>query len=963
MIKKWSKPTLHSKNAIVQTIVLLECNATMILLFLFAEQLATVPPNPLTETQAKELLIIYGCNEIETGKKTSWYKVLYTALVHPFNILLAILATASGIIEDFDTMTIMLIMVTLSSAIRFHQEWKSLKAAQSLLSMVSKKVKVFRRRDETSSVEEMEISTEHLVPGDWVKLEPGNLIPADLIIHTSKDLYISQASLTGEAIPVEKYPVRNPSINHCWKTHTEILIDRNPEQRMQHRKRKPKGGFKDAMRNIIGLQTGLETNEMSRLEMKADLDRPDMCYMGTSVISGVATAIVYATGPRTYFGIMADDLATRRPQNAFQLGVRRISWIFFLTMACLVPPVFLLQGLLHSGWTDALLFSLSVAVGLTPEMLPMIVNTTLAKGAYQLAKRKCIVKSLDAVVNLGGMDILCTDKTGTLTQSVVTLVKHINPLGINSDVPLHMAYLNSYFQSVNSSPMDTAVLLFYDSFYFKKSVVSLSVKFSDEQDVAGRFEKIDEIPFDFERRRTSVILREKGKNTNFLICKGAVDEMLDCCTDISLDNSNNDLFIPNEETVTELTADIRHRLNLFCEEQSSEGLRILAVAYKKFSKFSGTFDVSCENELVFLGFLAFLDPPKESAAKAIQDLMANNVKVKVLTGDSSVVCQKICEEIRLPVEGVVTSSDLEGLNDKDLSDLAERATIFSKLTPMQKADIVRGLRRNGHIVGFLGDGINDSSALVDADVGISVDSGTDIAKESADIILLEKDLGVVVDGVIFGRATYGNTLKYIVMAVSSNFGNVFSMLVASSWLPFLPMLPIHVVIQNLLYDISQIAIPWDHMDPEFLIVPHRWSMKSVLRFMVWIGPWSSVFDITTFLYMFYYFGIQTPDDNVTLFQTTWFTVGLLTQTLIVHMIRTPKIPFIQSTASLPVVIMTVLIMSIGIVVPFIPPIRSWLQMTLLEPMVYPYVVGALLSYAIAAQLAKVLYKKLFNEWF
>ncbi|KAG4066263.1 hypothetical protein HA402_000487 [Bradysia odoriphaga] len=925
------------------------------------------PQSPLSETQAKEYLTTYGYNEIETGKKTPWYKVLYTALVHPFNILLAILATASGIIEDFDTMAIMLVMVTLSSAIRFHQEWKSLRAAQSLLSMVSKKVKVLRRRDSTRNVEEMEIDTALLVPSDWVKLEPGNLIPADLIIHSSKDLYISQASLTGEAIPVEKYKreVVDRSSADDSKSHTEILIDRNPEQLVhQRRKKVRRTGFKDMVKNIFGIQTGLESSDIDRLEMKADLDRPDMCYMGTSVISGMATAIVYATGPRTYFGMMADDIATRRPQNAFQLGVRRISWIFFLTMACLVPPVFLLQGFLHSGWTDALLFSLSVAVGLTPEMLPMIVNTTLAKGAYQLAKRKCIVKSLDAVVNLGGMDVLCTDKTGTLTKSVVTLTRHVNPLGMESDLPLHMAYLNSYFQAVNSSPMDTAVLLFYDSFYFQKSVVSLSVNVPADQNVTGRFEKIDEIPFDFERRKTSVILKEKGEDSkNILICKGAVDEMLSCCTQISTDNLNEDYFIPNDYAITELTPALHNRLKEFAEDQSREGLRILAVAYKKFDKFSGSFDASCENDLTFVGFLAFLDPPKESAAQAIRDLMVNNVKVKVLTGDSSVVCQKICEEIRLPVQRVVTSSDLDGLNDVELSDLAESSTIFSKLTPMQKADIVRALRRNGHIVGFLGDGINDSTALVEADVGISVDSGTDIAKESADIILLEKDLGVVVDGVIFGRSTYGNTLKYIVMAVSSNFGNVFSMLVASSWLPFLPMLPIHVVVQNLLYDISQISIPWDHMDPEFLIVPHRWSMKSVLRFMVWIGPWSSVFDITTFLYMYYYFGIQTPDNDVTLFQTTWFTVGLLTQTLIVHMIRTPKIPFIQSTASLPVILMTVIIMTIGIAIPFIPVFRNWLQMVVLDSMVYPYVAGALLSYAIAAQLAKVIYKRLFNEWF
>lgn len=835
--------------------------------------------------------------------------------------------------------------------------------------MVSKKVKAIRRRDSTNIVEEMEINTALLVPGDWVKLEPGNLIPADLIIHSSKDLYISQASLTGEAIPVEKYAVSKESIVRRpvdqSKPHTEILIDANPEQLVHQRRKKiRRTGFKDTMKNIFGIQTGLDTSAIDRMEMKADLDRPDMCYMGTSVISGVATAIVYATGPRTYFGMMADDISKRRPQNAFQLGVRRISWIFFLTMACLVPPVFLLQGFLHSGWTDALLFALSVAVGLTPEMLPMIVNTTLAKGAYQLAKRKCIVKSLDAVVNLGGMDVLCTDKTGTLTKSVVTLTKHTNPLGIESELPLHMAYLNSYFQAVNSSPMDTAVLLFYDSFYFKKSVVSLSENIAEEQDAKGRFEKIDEIPFDFERRKTSVILKEKGEDgKNILICKGAVDEMLACCTQVSTDNFSDDYFIPSDYAVTELTSHVYNRLKQFAEEQSRDGLRILAVAYKKFDKFPANIDSSCEYDLTFVGFLAFLDPPKESAATAIRDLMINNVNIKVLTGDSSVVCQKICEEIRLPVQRVVTSSDLEGLTDVELSDLAERSTIFSKLTPMQKADIVRALRRNGHIVGFLGDGINDSTALVEADVGISVDSGTDIAKESADIILLEKDLGVVVDGVIFGRSTYGNTLKYIVMAVSSNFGNVFSMLVASSWLPFLPMLPIHVVVQNLLYDISQISIPWDHMDAEFLIVPHRWSMKSVLRFMVCIGPWSSVFDITTFLYMFYYFGIQTPNDNVTLFQTAWFTVGLLTQTLIVHMIRTPKIPFIQSNASLPVVLMTVVIMAIGVVIPFVPVFRNWLQMTLLDPMVYPYVAGALLCYALVAQLAKVMYKWCFNEWF
>ncbi|CAL8112377.1 unnamed protein product [Orchesella dallaii] len=920
---------------------------------------------PLTSNQVQQLRQLHGPNTMETGRKRSWYQILFGALCHPFNILLILLATTSGVTEEYKTMGIMLFMVLISTVLRFHQEMKSEIAVKGLLKLVSNKVIVIRKGDggDDGARIESNVSSCDLVPGDWVKQFPGELVPADLEIIESKDFHVSQAALTGEAIPVQKYASKstdfysNSGINDADDNEDESTAELltgivTP---------KPSRPILKFFRKVFGLPVYSEeklSDEEAR-NMVSELDKPQLCFMGSAVVSGTATCRVVSTGSKTQFGRMASELAKRRPENAFQLGVRRISWIFFITMICLVPPVLLLQGFIIKDWYAAFTFALSVAVGLTPEMLPMIVNTTLAKGAFEMSRRHCIVKKLDAIINMGGIDILCTDKTGTLTNSIVTLHRYVNRQGVSSSSPLFLGYLNAHFQSVQQNPLDSAIVSHFDSAIENNEDPVFST-------IPQKFTLVDELPFDFERRRISVILEQQDKTNTLLICKGAVEEVISQCTRILDDTTLTNVYsmIRNEVATHPLSNSEQVRLLRLNDELSNDGLRVLAVAYKFLeSSPVDPYGIGDEAELIFAGYLAFLDPPKESSKDAIKSLLEHNVQVKVLTGDSPLVCQKICREIGIPVDVVVTGMDLVGMSEEQVRKLVEDATIFAKLTPIQKSDVVRALKKNGHIVGFMGDGINDAPALTEADVGISVDSGMDICKESADIILLEKDLNVVVDSVIVGRMTYGNTLKYIVMAVSSNFGNVFSMLVASAWLPFQPMGSLHVLTQNLLYDISQIAIPWDHMDPEFLMVPHRWSMKSVLKFMVMIGPWSSVFDITTFLFMYFYFGIQTPEDDVGLFQSAWFTVGLLTQTLIVHMIRTPKIPFIQSWASLPVVFMTVFIMGVGLGLPYVPEVSKWLKLEWLPWEFYPFLLAVLIGYCCVAQLAKVIYVALFKEWF
>lgn len=705
--------------------------------------------------------------------------------------------------------------------------------------------------------------------------------------------------------------------------------------------------------------------------------------MGSQVISGVATVRVIRTGHRTLFGKMAEVLSKSQTTNPFQQGVKRISWIFFLTMLLMIPPVLVLHGVSHN-WHNAFIFSLAVAVGLTPEMLPMIVNANLAKGSVEMTKKYSIIKKLDAIINMGAVDVLCTDKTGTLTKSVVQLATHVNPYGDMSYVPLQLGFLNSYFQSILQNPLDSAITAYYDMIHDSSSYTDLgpdlavrkSFLVSNAGKFVRRFSRLDEVPFDFTRRRLSVILHETGdQDSIYLVCKGAVDETLSVCTkvlskDVRTDMSNERIF-PHDTDIVALDEGLITELQARCNKYTELGERLLAVAFKRLPNDKVSATAEDEADLILVGFLSFVDPPKETTKDAVMDLRKHNVDIKVLTGDSPNICVYVCQEIDLPVQGVVTGADLISAEQNGtLGTLVNGGTIFAKLTPLQKSLVVQTLKNNGHVVGFLGDGINDAPALKEADVGISVENGVDICRESADIILLDKDLSVVVDGIRIGRKTYGNTIKYIAMAVSSNFGNVFSVLVASCFLPYEPMQSLQLLTQNLLYDFSQISIPWDSIDEEFMLVPHKWRMHSILRFMLWMGPWSSVFDIATFLFMYYYYDIQKSEEEdpegVKLFQTTWFTVGLLTQTLIVHMIRTARIPIIQSRASWPVTICTIFIMCVGLAFPYIPFINEKMEFypTLYtKPEVYYFLVGVLAAYCIAANVAKFIYVKLFKEWF
>ncbi|KAG0004230.1 hypothetical protein BGZ79_009896 [Entomortierella chlamydospora] len=989
---------------------------------------------PLNNEQVEIAKERYGKNIISFGDEKVWYKVLFHALVHPFNILLCTLGAATILSGDNNGGTIMFIMVLISTVLRFWQEWKSASAAQALKSMVSTMITVTRLysapndRDPTPedvfriqnrATVRMDIKIEDVVPGDWVQLSAGDLIPADVKVIESKDLFVSQAALTGEAMPVEKFSSSSDAMV-AWNTNRptsyddmiQSVVPKNTSaiqletfnighesSQREPLKKTPVAAstsFKYSLKRGIfacfGIRNFDSTDDVSA-DSDIDLSCPDMCYMGTSVVSGTATVLVEKIGGDTFFGSMAKELAKRRPENAFQMGVRNISWVFFILMAVMVPPVLLINGLINKSWGDAAMFALSVAVGLTPEMLPMIVNSNLARGAYLMSKKRCIVKNLDAIINLGSMDVLCTDKTGTLTDNKVVLVRHLDYNGKASKQSLQLAFLNSRFQTGLKNLLDVAVVE-----YFEKTASGLPMYDSEEKDkkvgsgltpvavtFAARYIKLDEIPFDFVRRRMSVVLKNVSTDSAMLVSKGAVEEMLSICTKIAIPrdapSSSVDIQMSDNEAggipgldildevessqIQALTPEMIAHLIEMNKDLNVDGIRVVAVAYRNLDKVKDNYGISDESDMVFAGLIGFLDPPKESTGPAIKELMSLGVEVKVLTGDSAAVCRKVCQQIDLPVKSIVTTDDLIGLDDEQIAELAKRATIFAKLTPLQKSQVIRALKRSDHVVGFLGDGINDSPALAEADVGISVDTATDIAKESADVILLEKSLVVIADSVLLGRTTYGNTMKYIAMAISSNFGNVFSVLIASSWLPFLPMQPIHILTQNLLYDISQTTIPWDHMDKDFLMVPHRWNIKSILRFMVFMGPWSSIFDITTFLFMWFYYGIQTADDvnKVTLFQTAWFTEGSLSQLLVIYVIRSPKLAFIQTNAALPVMVGTLIISAIVLVLPYIATFRDLLTIVELPGLFYAYLAGALLSYFTITQFAKMLYLRLFKMWF
>ncbi|HEV2507660.1 MAG TPA: magnesium-translocating P-type ATPase [Mesorhizobium sp.] len=859
----------------------------------------------LTVAEAFERLAKDGPNEVAHDKRPHALVQFLMAFKNPFILVLVVLAAISAFTDiwlplqagedpDPTKVAIILFMVVTSAVMRFVQEYRSGKAAEALKAMVRTTATVLRQVTPNTKPDLIEVPMAQVVAGDIIRLSAGDMIPADIRLIESRDLFISQAALTGEALPVEKY---------------------------------------DTLGAIAQKSAGAVAHDQMDL-----LDLPNICFMGTNVVSGTATAIVVATGPRTYFGSLAKAISGSRAQTAFDRGINSVSWLLIRFMMVMVPIVFLINGVMKGDWVEALLYALAVAVGLTPEMLPMIVSSNLAKGAVAMARRKVVVKRLNAIQNFGAMDVLCTDKTGTLTQDKIILEHHVDVHGRTNEGVLLLAWLNSHHQSGVKNLMDQAVIRFAEH-----------VPGIVQTNSANR--KIDELPFDFVRRRLSVVV-ENVSGQHLLICKGAVEEMLAIST-----------AIKDGKAVRPLGDDDRKALVDMARAYNRDGFRVLVVATREIANAARKtrYDVADENELVVQGFLTFLDPPKETAGPAIKALAEHGVVVKVLTGDNEVVTAKICREVGLEPGQPVLGREIETLDDAALGRIVEERTIFAKLTPLQKSRVLMALQANGHTVGFLGDGINDAPALRDADVGISVDSGTDIAKESADIILLEKSLMVLEEGVVKGRETFGNIMKYLNMTASSNFGNVFSVLVASAFIPFLPMLAIHLLIQNLMYDISQLSLPWDRMDKEFLRKPRKWDARNIGRFMLWIGPTSSIFDITTFALMWYVFAANKPELQ-SLFQSGWFIEGLLSQTLVVHMLRTQKIPFIQSTAALPVMLMTGLVCVLGIYIPF-SPLGAMVGLQPLPWQYFPWLAGTLLSYCIVAQTMKTIYIRRFGQWF
>ncbi len=849
-------------------------------------------PRGLSDEEVTARRADAGPNEVAHEKSPTWSGELARAFANPFNLLLTTLAVISALTGDDEATTVIGFMVVFSTVLRFTQEARSNRSAQGLRALVRTTAAVERAGDEFdpagSATRRREIPLSELVPGDIVYLSAGDMIPADVRLIAAKDLFVAQSALTGEALPVEK-------VDHATKPDVSAAVT----------------------------------------------ELPTICLMGTNVVSGTATSVVVATGGNTSFGRMATALVGRRAETAFDVGVQKVSWLFIKFIAVMVPIVFLINALTKGSWLEALLFGLAIAVGLTPEMLPMIVTTNLARGAVTMAKQKTIVKRLNAIQNFGAMDVLCTDKTGTLTQDKVVLERHVNVVGEDSDLVLALAYLNSFYQTGLKNLLDVAVL---EHGELKRELA-----------VDRAYGKVDEIPFDFNRRRMSVVVDHEHRGHQ-LICKGAVEEILSICTHVRDEAPR----VGAPARAVTLEAERREDAQELVAELNEDGFRVVAVAYREFPTSHGPYTVADEAALTLVGFIGFLDPPKESAAPALTALASQGIAVKVLTGDNDVVTRKVCRDVGLGVDHIVLGSELRGLDEAAVGEIASKSMVFAKLAPDDKTRIVRALKARGHTVGFLGDGINDAGALREADVGVSVDSAVDIAKESADIILLEKSLLVLAEGVVEGRRTFGNTIKYIKMTASSNFGNVFSVLVASAFLPFLPMLPVQLLTVNLLYDISQASIPWDDMDPEYIRVPRQWRADDIGRFMVFVGPISSIFDIATFALLWYVFGANRPAQQ-SLFQSGWFIESLATQTLIVHMIRTSKVPFIQSRATWPVLSMTGTIILVGVLLPFLPAGRN-LGLQPPPGRFFLWLLAILFGYLGLTQLMKSWYVRRFGSW-
>ena len=854
-------------------------------------------PTGLTQEQAERSREEWGRNALTYGKREPVAKRLFSAFINPFTVILLALAVISAVTdialaspgeENYATVLIIATMVLLSGGLRFVQETRSGNVADKLLGMLHTTACVEREGQKA------EIPLEELVVGDLVHLSAGDMIPADLRILGAKDLFVSQSALTGESEAVEK------------------LGDALPQR-------------------------------------EALTDTANLAFLGSNVVSGSAKALVLAVGNDTMLGRMAKELNTKPPKTTFEKGVNSVSWVLIRFMLLMVPVVLFVNGFTKGDWMQAALFAISVAVGLTPEMLPMIVTTSLAKGALAMSKQKVILKNLNSIQDLGSMDILCTDKTGTLTQDKVVLEYHLNVDGQEDDRVLRHAFLNSYFQTGLKNLMDLAVIQKQEQL--------------GAQALVEKYTKVDEIPFDFQRRRMSVVVQDQEGKTQ-LVTKGAVEEMLQCCA-----------WAECGGKVLPLEDEVRRRVLAKANQLNSQGMRVIAVAQKTNPSPVGQFSVADEQGMVLLGFLALLDPPKATTKAAIQALQAYGVSVKILTGDNEKVTQAICRQVGLPVERILLGTDLERLNDQELGRLAEDITVFAKLSPQQKARVVRVLREKGHTVGYMGDGINDAAAMQAADVGISVDTAVDIAKETASVVLLEKDLMVLEQGVLEGRRTYANMMKYIKMTASSNFGNMFSVLAASAFLPFLPMASLHLILLNLIYDVCCTAMSWDNVDPEYLKAPRKWEAKGIGRFMLWMGPTSSVFDIATYLLLYFvvcplatggqlYTQLTDPAAQalyVALFQTGWFVESMWTQTLVIHMLRTKKLPFVQSRASVPVALLSLAGIALVTAIPF-TPLAAPLEMAALPP-VYFLLLGILVAgYMLLVTAVKNLYVRRYGQW-
>lgn len=852
--------------------------------FLVPEDLFTLlsaSQSGLTNNEAENRQDEFGRNVITIGNKNTLPHRLREAVINPFNVILLLVAVVTYFTDvvaskkpDYLTVIIILSLVFLSSSVAFVQSQRSNAAAEKLSQMISNKADVWR--DEKLA----DIPMDEVVPGDIVRLSAGDMIPADVRFLTTKDTFVAQAALTGESNPVEKF--------------SSICSKKN-----------------DALTDLHNIG-----------------------FMGSNIISGSATAIVLATGNNTYFGSMAKSLSGDRAKTSFERGVDSVSKLLVRMMLVMVPVVFLINGLSKGDWPNAFLFAVSIAVGLTPEMLPVIMTSTLAKGAVSMSRHKVIVRTLGAIQTFGEMDVLCTDKTGTLTEDKIILEKYMNLHGEDDTRILRHAYLNSYFQTGLKNLIDIAIIN-------RAGQNGLS-------NILDAYSRVDEIPFDFSRRRMSVVLTDKNEKRQ-LITKGAVEEILAISSFVEM----NGHVLPMDGETRQMALDTYEKYN-------TEGLRMLAVAQKNEVPGSGSFGVADEKDMVLIGFVGFLDPPKESAKTAITALREHGVRTVVLTGDSEGVAVKVCGKVGVNASRLFTGHDIEQMDDATLLDAVKNCDLFAKLSPSQKERVVKAFQTAGHTVGYMGDGINDAPPLHQADVGISVDSAVDIAKETADIILLEKDLMVLEEGVIEGRRTFGNIIKYIKMAASGNLGNMISVIASSIFLPFLPMLPVQILTQNLLCDFSQMGMPFDSVDKEYIQKPRKWETESIKSFMAFLGPVSSVFDILCFAVMWWVIKANTVELSP-LFQCGWFVFGTVSQVLVIHMIRTAKVPFLQSMPSIPLFLSTFIVAAAALIISF-SNFAVGLDMMQLPVSFIPWLALISAGYLLCVQFIKRIYVRRYGEW-